>query len=47
MVVRKLRLKKCHSEALWKFNIIEEEGITKQVQMLDECPPCFERLRHG
>jgi len=47
MVIRKLRLKICHCKALWKFNIIEKEGITKKVQMLDECPPCFKRLRNG
>lgn len=47
MVMRKLRLKKCHCEVLWKFNIIEKERITKKVQMLNECPPCFERLRCG
>lgn len=47
MLIRKLRLRKCHSEALWKFNIIEKEGITKKVQALDGCPPCFKRLKHG
>lgn len=35
MTIGKLRLKKCHCEALWKFNIIEKERITKQVQMLN------------
>lgn len=46
MVIRKMRLKKCHHEALWKFSKIEKEGVTKKVKLLDKCPPCFERLRH-
>lgn len=32
MLIRKLRLRKCQSEALWKFSIIEKERITTKVQ---------------